>query len=113
MACSKPVVNTSLDSGVPFVSRHEESGITVPPRNPGALAGAINKLLDDPGLRAVYGRAARQRVEREFSRERMILSMLSVYDGVAGSSGSRSKTRSRKSTDEGAPGPHGALRRVD
>lgn len=82
MACGKPVVNTDLDSGVPFVSRHGESGLTVPPRQPQALAGAVNQLLDDPRLREEYGRAGRERVELEFTRERMIDSMLDIYEEV-------------------------------
>lgn len=35
-----PVINTSLDSGVPFVSLHNKSGITVPPKSSKALSNA-------------------------------------------------------------------------
>lgn len=82
MACAKPVVNTQLASGVPFVSRDGESGITVPPRNPGALAAAIRRLLGDAGLRRAYGQAGRRRVEAEFTAERMAQSTLEVYSEV-------------------------------
>lgn len=83
MACGKPVVNTQLDSGVPFVSLHGETGLTVPPRDPLALAEAINRLLDDPILRARYGAAAQRRVEREFSEEIMARRTLQLYAKVA------------------------------
>lgn len=86
MACGKPVVNTELDSGVPYVSRHGESGLTVPPSDPAALARAIGRLLDDPDLRARYGRAARLRVEQEFSRETMTRRMVQLYREVLGGS---------------------------
>jgi glycosyltransferase involved in cell wall biosynthesis len=79
MAAGTPVVNTRLDSGVPFVSRDGESGITVPPQNPQALAGALQRLLDDAALRREYGEAARQRVRREFSVGRMAADTLAVY----------------------------------
>lgn len=79
MAAGTPVVNTKLDSGVPFVSRDGESGITVPPQNPQALAGALNRLLDDAVLRRQYGEAARQRVRREFSVGRMAADTLAIY----------------------------------
>lgn len=79
MACGRPVVNTRLDSGVPYVSRDGESGLTVPPADPGALAGAINRLLDDAELRERLGRAARARVEREFSQEAMVRRILGLY----------------------------------
>lgn len=82
MACRKPVVNTKLNSGVPFVSQDGVSGYTVPPRDSAALAAAINRLLRDPGLRERYGEAARLRVEREFSAEVMTRRMLNLYERV-------------------------------
>ena len=71
MACGKPVVNTKLDSGVPFVSPDRLTGLTVPPADDVALSQAINTLLDDPALIAKYGRAGRKRVEQEFNLEAM------------------------------------------
>jgi len=85
MACGKPVVNTRLASGVPFVSVDGLTGLTVPPANPEALAGAINLLLNDPGLRAEYGQAARRRVQEEFSLDLMISRTLQLYKDVMGS----------------------------
>jgi rhamnosyl/mannosyltransferase len=82
MACGKPVVNTNLDSGVPFVSRDGQTGITVQPRDPDALAQAINLLLDRNDLRARYGRAAQRRVEQEFSLDRMVNRTLQLYEKV-------------------------------
>jgi glycosyltransferase involved in cell wall biosynthesis len=84
MACGKPVVNTSLPSGVPFVSLDGVTGVTVPPANPEALTKAINLLLDDPARRAHYGEAARRRVEAEFSVELMTRRTLRLYESVLG-----------------------------
>jgi glycosyltransferase involved in cell wall biosynthesis len=79
MACSRPIVNTNLDSGVPFVSRHEESGLTVPPEDPKALASAINRILADETFRKTLGARGRARVEAEFTKEKMATSVLEVY----------------------------------
>ncbi|MGA9771226.1 MAG: glycosyltransferase [Blastocatellia bacterium] len=82
MACGKPVINTNLDSGVPFVSLHGETGLTVPPRDPDALALAINLLLDRDDLRAQYGRAARLRAQQEFGLDCMVSRTLQLYEKV-------------------------------
>ncbi len=79
MACGKPVINTRLDTGVPFVSRHDETGFTVPPGNVPALATAIQRLLSDAALQARLGAAARRRVQEEFAAEKMIGRTLAIY----------------------------------
>jgi glycosyltransferase involved in cell wall biosynthesis len=58
------------------------TGLTVPPADASALASALNQLLEDASLRARYGRAARQRVEREFDLEAMGRRTLRLYEEV-------------------------------
>jgi glycosyltransferase involved in cell wall biosynthesis len=79
MACGVPVVNTDLDSGVPFVSLGGRTGLTVPHGDAGAMAAALNSLLDDAGVRARFGQAGRARVNSEFTREVMTRRMLDLY----------------------------------
>jgi glycosyltransferase involved in cell wall biosynthesis len=83
MACGRPVVNTWIDSAVPYVSLDAVTGLTVPPGDPAALAEALNGLLDDPARRAAMGAAGRQRVHEEFSAELMARRTLEVYREVA------------------------------
>ena len=82
MAAGIPVVNTQLDSGVPFVSVHEKTGLTVPPGDPHALAGAINRLLADKNLAESLGKAAGQRARQEFSLQTMVSKTLALYEAV-------------------------------
>lgn len=82
MACGKPVVNTRLNTGVPFVSIDGVTGITVPPKEPAALARAVNRLLDDDQLRANFGAAARHRVQEEFTADLMAKRTLELYSRV-------------------------------
>ena len=97
MAAGLPVVNTRIDSGVPFVSRDGESGITVPPADVQALAGALGHLLDAPALRERLGEGARARVRGEFSLHRMVAATLALYREAAarGAAPSTPQTRNR------------------
>jgi len=83
MVYGKPVINTSLASGVPYVSIDGESGITVPPSNEKALAAAMNTLAQDEKLREKYGRNAAERVQEQFSEEKVIGKLYKVLsEGV-------------------------------
>lgn len=72
MVYGKPVINTSLPTGVPFVSIHEQTGLTVTPRDVQGLAQAIQKLADSPELRKIYGRNARQRVREVYDSKKIM-----------------------------------------
>ncbi|HVZ77001.1 MAG TPA: glycosyltransferase [Gemmatimonadaceae bacterium] len=95
MASGIPVVNTNIPSGVPEVSRDGETGLTVPPADPQALAAAINRLLNDPGLRHTLGVAGRQRVAEEFSLQSMGERTRALYADVSARHASRSRRRGR------------------
>lgn len=69
MVYGKPVINTALPTGVPHVSLHGQTGLTVPPNDAGALAEAIQTLVSDVSLRQRYGMAAKQRVEAFLQRK--------------------------------------------
>ena len=84
MACGLPVVNTGLDSGVPFVSLDGLTGLTVPPGDSAALSRALTTLLDDDELRGRLGDAARKRVDTEFTAPVMGRRMLELYTSLVG-----------------------------
>ncbi len=77
--CGKPVVSTSLPTGVPFVNLDGETGFIVPPRDEVNLARAINRLLDDDVLRREMGERARMRALSEFTVERMVDRTYGIY----------------------------------
>ena len=79
MAAGLPVVCTELGTGTSYVNQNGVTGFVVPPRDPDALARAINQLLADPALRARMGAAARQRAAAEFAMEIMVDRILELY----------------------------------
>ncbi len=80
MACGLPVINTQLDSGVPYVSRHMETGLTVPAGDARALGAAIRRLLEREDDRKHFSANARLRVEQEFSAVTMARRHLELYE---------------------------------
>jgi glycosyltransferase involved in cell wall biosynthesis len=68
MATGLPTIVTDVGGNAEAVI-DGTSGLVVPPKDPASLAQAIRRLARDPDLRARLGRAARQRVQQEFSIE--------------------------------------------
>jgi len=87
MATGTPVISTELGTGTSYVNRHGETGLVVPPRDPDALATAINELLADEARRQAMGRAARARARAEFSLPVMVERVLAVYEEALSTAG--------------------------
>jgi glycosyltransferase involved in cell wall biosynthesis len=79
MATGLPVVATSV-GGTPEVVVDGETGLLVPSRDPAALADALLKLLETPGMAEAFGRAGRARVEAHFGEGVMLRQMESLLD---------------------------------
>jgi glycosyltransferase involved in cell wall biosynthesis len=74
-----PIVATGVN-GVKEIILHEQTGLLVPPRNPGALAAAIDRLVDDRSLAKRVGTNAKRMAEDLMSGERMIRDLERLYD---------------------------------
>ena len=66
MAAGVPVVTTAI-SGIPELVEHGHTGLLVGPRNPNAVADALQQLLGDAALQRKLAVAARHRIERDFA----------------------------------------------
>jgi glycosyltransferase involved in cell wall biosynthesis len=82
LACETPVVGTAVGAVGEVVT--PDCGVLVPPRDPPALAAAIQALLDDPARRERLGQAGRARMVREFSWPVCAANTVAVYRQVLG-----------------------------
>ena len=78
MASGLPVIASAV-GGIPDMI-DEDSGILVPPGDPGALAAAMSRLIADPALRRRMGAAAKARYERLFSAEAALPVLVACYE---------------------------------
>jgi glycosyltransferase involved in cell wall biosynthesis len=78
MAMERPVVATDCGGNRELVV-DGQVGLLVPPRDIGALANAMSRLIHDPALRQRLGRAARRRVVEHFTTERRIDKLEALY----------------------------------
>jgi glycosyltransferase involved in cell wall biosynthesis len=77
-AGGRAIVATDVP-GCRDIVRHGTNGLLVPPKNPAALADAIDRLLKDAPLRAEMGRRGREIAVNEFSEEKVIQQTLALY----------------------------------
>jgi len=94
MALERPLVATRV-GGLQTLIEDDVSGLLVPPADPEALAAGIARLMADPALRERLGRAARQRIETEFSTEAVAARWEAYYETLLANSGSPRARRAR------------------
>ncbi len=82
MASGCPVINCQIPgSGVPWVCRDEEEGLTLPINDPYRFAMAARRILTETGLRERLSQGARQRAEK-FGDVLMAQRSLGIYQQV-------------------------------
>jgi len=73
----------SAVGGIPEVVSDGETGLLVPPDDPGALADALGALIADPARAAALGRAGRERAVAEFGWQSVAAQTAALYAELA------------------------------
>ena len=81
MAAGLPVVSTAV-GGVPELVREGETGLLVPSEDTGALAQAIQALVDNPARRQAMGVAARQHAVASFDIRHTVRGYEQLYEAL-------------------------------
>jgi len=82
-AAGRPIIATDWP-GCREVVRDGINGLLVAPGDAAALAEAMVRLIQSPGLREEFGRAGRLIAEQEFAEHRIFGEVLEVYQRLAG-----------------------------
>jgi glycosyltransferase involved in cell wall biosynthesis len=81
MACGVPCVSTDVGDARSIIGN---TGLVVPVRDPASLAHAIIDLIDrGPAAREHLGRAARARIETEYSLTRIVDRYTALYSDLS------------------------------
>jgi glycosyltransferase involved in cell wall biosynthesis len=78
MAAGRPVIATAV-GGLPEVVTDGVTGLLIPPRDPDALADALERLLSDPAGAQHLGANARAHVREHFSLDRLGREINEIY----------------------------------
>jgi len=81
MASGLPVIATNV-GGNPELVLEGKTGMLVSPKTPDELADKIIDFHEQPDLFHEYGKAAKKRIEKEFSLDAMVARYISVYDDM-------------------------------
>jgi phosphatidyl-myo-inositol alpha-mannosyltransferase len=81
-ACATPVVASDIEGYRDVMTA--ETGLSVPPGDPAALADALVELLADEERRCRFGLAARRLAEERYSWDQIGRRLIQVYERVLG-----------------------------
>ncbi|MGA8573162.1 MAG: glycosyltransferase [Desulfobaccales bacterium] len=84
MAAGLPVIATAV-GGLPEVVTDAANGLLIPPRDPEALARALERLLADPNFARRLGEQARADMKAHYSLERLGREINEIYGELSGS----------------------------
>lgn len=80
-ACGRPIVTTDMP-GCRDAVLPGKTGLLVPPKNPQALANALERLIKNPTLRNQMGIAARTYAEQHFDLKQVVHEHLEIYQSL-------------------------------
>jgi glycosyltransferase involved in cell wall biosynthesis len=83
MASGVPVVAAGV-YGIPEMVAQGETGLLVEPRDEAGLRDALISLVERPNVREKMGIAARRRFESQFTLDRQLSAIESIYLELAG-----------------------------
>lgn len=92
-----PAISTTT-GGIPELFEDIPDALLVPPRDPAALAGAIERLIEDPDLRERLVEAGRKRVEESFAIERVMDELIERFEACG-----RGRIREHGGGEAGSP----------
>jgi glycosyltransferase involved in cell wall biosynthesis len=81
MAVGLPIVATTI-GGVTDLLEKGGTGVLIPPDDPDAMAGELDRLLGDPSIRADLGDRARKRAVEEFALSGSIARLVDLYGNL-------------------------------
>jgi O-antigen biosynthesis rhamnosyltransferase len=76
----KPLISSEIGTGTSYINIHNETGLVVPPNDPGALRCAMDLLYDNPGMAREMGRRAHLRYQECFTAHQMVDRYVDLYN---------------------------------
>jgi glycosyltransferase involved in cell wall biosynthesis len=110
MACARPVIGADV-GGIRSTVVHEETGLLVPPKDPAALATALQSLIADDARRQKFAQAGFERARKLYTWAGVVRGLEAVYaDAVCAATARPAAIRRKiqRRADVGATVPHAA-----
>ena len=78
----KPMISSEIGTGTTYINIANDTGLVVPPSDPGALRQAMRYLWEHPEEAAAMGARAAQRYWTHFTAEKMVRSYVDLYKDI-------------------------------